>query len=72
MFILGIFRNKSEDGRRKEISDILGMSDMMNTLQVFINSIYNIVEHSGWDVYRWDVKDLVAFMNAANKMGEDH
>lgn len=71
MFILGIFRNKREDRRRKEISDIQGMSDMMNSLQGFTNSIYNIVERSGWDVYQWNMKDLVEFMNAANKMGED-
>lgn len=70
MFILGIFRNKSEDRRRKEISAIQGMSDMMNSLQGFTNSIYNIVERSGWDVYQWDMKDLMEFMDAANKMGE--
>ena len=70
MFILGIFRNKSEDRKKKDAVAIQEFPEVLNSLQGFTNSIYKIVERSGWDVYQWDMKDFMEFMDAANKMGE--
>lgn len=45
------------------------MNDMLYPIQIYLNGIHTITERSGWDIERWNMKDVNEFMELANRIG---
>lgn len=58
-----------EDTTVHEINNLMPITDTFNPVQAYLNSIHDITERAGWDIYKWQVSDVEQFMHACDRCG---